>query len=134
MIAAAIFILTFAGLMISYVRYMELDNFSKNSTLATEAVKNQMELIKNTPFPQIVAAHNNTNFAAAGINGLGSVNVNNTNSRLLTITISFSWRQYNGRIIGEDANLNGVLNPGEDLNGNGILDSPVQLRTNVFGG
>ena len=134
MVAAVIFILIFAGLMSSYVRYMELDDFSKNSTLATEAVKNQMELIKNTPFPQIIAEHNNTNFAAAGINGQGAVNVNNANPRLLTITISFSWRQYNGRIIGEDTNVNGVLNAGEDLNANGILDSPVQLRTTIFGG
>lgn len=37
------------------------------------------------------------------------------------------------RIMGEDANFNGVLDAGEDANGNGELDSPCQLETVVFG-
>lgn len=33
------------------------------------------------------------------------------------------------RIIGEDANLNGVLDAGEDDNENGELDSPAHIET-----
>jgi len=35
------------------------------------------------------------------------------------------------KVIGEDKNLNGILDPGEDTNGNGIIDSPVELVTQV---
>ena len=34
--------------------------------------------------------------------------------------------------MGEDTNINGVLNAGEDANGNGVLDSPVEMTTYVY--
>ena len=66
-------------------------------------------------------------FANANLNGIGVSEVDNTNPGLLMVTMSFSWRQTNNRIIGEDTNFNGQLNAGEDKNGNGVLDSPAQL-------
>lgn len=36
------------------------------------------------------------------------------------------------RVIGEDKNLSGTLEPGEDVNGNVLLDSPVSLSTIVI--
>ena len=47
---------------------------------------------------------------------------------LLEIVITISWRTRDGRIFGEDTNLNGALDAGEDKNSNGRYDSPVQLR------
>jgi hypothetical protein len=53
------------------------------------------------------------------------------NAEFLDVTVSICWRQGN-RIIGEDANLNGVLDSGEDtMEANGIIDSTVQLKTRV---
>jgi prepilin-type N-terminal cleavage/methylation domain-containing protein len=41
------------------------------------------------------------------------------------------WRSA-GRIIGEDANFNGVVDAGEDLNGNGVFDgSPALVETRL---
>ena len=49
--------------------------------------------------------------------------------RLFEAKITASFKLPNGRIIGEDKNLNGILDAGEDLNGNGELDSPVFLKS-----
>ncbi|MBI5554451.1 MAG: prepilin-type N-terminal cleavage/methylation domain-containing protein [Elusimicrobia bacterium] len=48
--------------------------------------------------------------------------------RLLEVVITVCWRAKDGRIIGEDTNLNGVLDAGEDMNANSELDSPVKFR------
>jgi len=49
--------------------------------------------------------------------------------RLLEVILTVSWKQRDGRIIGEDLNLNGILDAGEDANSNGRLDSPSELRS-----
>jgi len=51
--------------------------------------------------------------------------------RLFEAKITAHFKLPNGRIIGEDKNLNGILDAGEDLNGNGELDSPVFLKSFV---
>jgi hypothetical protein len=48
--------------------------------------------------------------------------------RLLEIVITVCWHQPNGRMFGEDANLDGNWTIAEDTNGNGQFDSPAQLR------
>ncbi len=50
----------------------------------------------------------------------------------MLVTVTFCWRQSNGRLMGEDSNLNGALNTGEDVNGNGTIDSPVQLIAYIY--
>jgi hypothetical protein len=47
---------------------------------------------------------------------------------LLELTVSVCWKQ-KGRVIGEDKDLDGVLDSGEDANGNGMIDSSVELKT-----
>lgn len=132
MIAAAIFLITFVGILVSYLACLELSEMSKNSSIALHATRTRLEDIKNTTFIQIKATYNNATFAVAGFNGIGVSYVDDTNPRLLKITLSFSWKQPRGRIVGEDTNLNGVLDAGEDKNANGILDSPVELVTYIF--
>ena len=47
-----------------------------------------------------------------------------------TLTVSICWREARGYLVGEDANFNGIEDPGEG-NGNGRIDSPVQLITRI---
>ena len=54
--------------------------------------------------------------------------------RMYQVDITVSWRQRNGRIIGEDNGegaggiaLNGIVDGDEDVDANGILDSPVHI-------
>ena len=52
------------------------------------------------------------------------------NPSLLDVHIAACWNA-RGRVVGEDRNCNGVLDPGEDDNGNGWMDSPVMVSTRV---
>jgi len=132
LIATFILTVTFAGVIIVFFRCMELSEMAGNSSTAVYASKSRIADIENTPFSQIYSTYNNTTFTAAGLDGVGVTYVNNANPELLEVTTAFCWKQKNGRIIGEDTNLNGQLNSGEDQNANGILDSPVKLTTSIF--
>lgn len=50
---------------------------------------------------------------------------------LMDVTVTVFYRSKNGRMVGEDKNLNNVLDAGEDSNNNGALDSPIILKTMV---
>lgn len=132
MVSAMIMILAFMGILYTYVRYLELDELSRNTSLALQASQDKIETIKNTAYDQIVATYNNQTFTYTGINGRGSIRIDSTNPKLMLVTVTFCWKQSNGRLIGEDKNLNGVLNTGEDANANGSLDSPVQLIAYIY--
>lgn len=129
----AIGLLAFAlcGILVTFTSAMSLNAFSKNINIATNAAESLMEKIRTDAFPNIVGDYNGLVFNVTAIPAsVGVVYVNNTNPELLNVTISVCWRQ-GTRIIGEDKNLNGVLNAGEDTNGNGIIDSPVKLTTQI---
>ncbi len=132
LISASVFLIALVGILISYFTCLELSEISKNSSLALHASKARLETIRNTTFNQIKATYNNVTFTVAGLNGIGVSYVDDSNARLLKITISFCWKQASGRVMGEDANLNGQINSGEDANNNSMLDSPVQLVSYVF--
>ncbi len=127
LIASVVFILTLVGILLSYMKCVELNEHSRNLSIAMRGLESRFEDIKNTPFSQIKTSYNQVTFTNANLNGTGVSGVDDTNPALLRVSMSFSWRQSNGRIMGEDANLNGQLNAGEDKNGNGVLDSPAQL-------
>jgi len=104
---------------------------SKNVSIATSAAQGLIENIRTTPFPQIVTDYDHLGFIVNGItNSRGSVYVDDTNPELLLVTISVCWKQ-GIKTIGEDINLNGILDAGEDVNGNNMIDSTVELVTQV---
>jgi hypothetical protein len=133
LIAATVFVVASLGILYAYAKCIELNEIGRGGTAGLEAVKNKMEEVKATPFSQIHDTYNNATFTAAGLNGIGVVYVDNTNSKLLVVKVVFCWRLLNGRVVGEDKNLNGVLNAGEDKNGNNQIDSYVQLVTEIYG-
>jgi len=132
-ILLAVLIAAFAlcGILLTYIACMDMVKVSKNVSIATSAAQGLIEEIRNTPFPQIVTNYDHLGFI---VNGLpanrGIVYVDDTNPELLLVTVSVCWQQGN-KVIGEDKNLNGILDPGEDTNGNGIIDSTVELVTQV---
>jgi hypothetical protein len=132
MIATLVLLPIFAGAVVVFMRCIELNEIARNSSSALLAVKTRMANVENTSFANAVATFHNTTFTQAGLTGMGVTYVSLANPDLLQVTTSFSWQEKNGRVIGEDKNLNGVLNVGEDANGNGVLDSPVTLRTLMY--
>ena len=126
MIAAGILAFSLCGILVAFIASFVLSETSKNVNIATNAAILVAEQVRNTPFSK-VPNYNNLNFIVNDIpQSRGVVYVNTSNNELYVITISVCWSQRN-RVIGEDTNLNGVLNAGEDVNGNGIIDSPVQI-------
>jgi Tfp pilus assembly protein PilV len=132
LISFAVLVTAVSGILLSYLRCLELNEIARNLTLSTELARARMETVKSTTFDQIKLTYDLTNFPTPGMNGRGAIYVNDANPDLLQIIVSVSWQQKNGRIYGEDKNLNGVLNVGEDTNGNSLLDSPVQLVSSIY--
>lgn len=131
LLAAAILAYTVCGMLALYAGCFDLISTSKNTSIAINAAQGLMEEIRNAPFPQIIDDYDNINFTVNTMpSNRGVVYVDDTDPELLRITISVCWNQRN-RIIGEDRNLNGVLEAGEDANSNSVIDSPVQLVTLV---
>lgn len=131
LIALAILIVAISSILITYLACFVLIDTVKNINIATNAAQGIIEEIRSTPFTQIINNYNGLNFIVNDMpSSRGVVYVDDTNPELLQVTVSVCWRHRN-RVIGEDSNLNGVLDVGEDANGNGIIDSPVELTTRI---
>ena len=131
-VSAGILGVVITGIMVSYIRCMELNEVSQNKSLAVKAARSRMELIRMTPYATLVATYNNVAFNVTGFNGRGVSYVTVVDAKNLRLRVSVSWQQKNNRVFGEDANLNGVLNGGEDKNGDGFLSSPVDITEVMF--
>ena len=132
---AAVLILAclFTVVLLVFLKCLELNDVAANSSKALLAAKSRLSEVENTSFSQAYNTYNNVSFNIAGLNGKGVTYVDNSTPNLLSITVVVSWKQPNGRVIGEDKDLDGQLDPGEDQNGNGKLDSLVQLSTIRYG-
>ncbi|MDP8264832.1 MAG: type II secretion system protein [Candidatus Aceula lacicola] len=103
-----------------------------NKTLAVAAAQSKMEEIRNHDYSLIA-----TDYASGGtpgdtfflsqVNGTGVIYIDSSNAQLLEIKVVVSWEDKYDRIIGEDIDLDGILDTGEDSNLNGELDSIVNL-------
>ncbi len=132
MVAALVMIIAFSGVILSYIRCIYLNEVSRSQTLSLLAVKSRVEMIKNTTFAQIPLVYNNITFVLPDIKGRGISYVATVNPSLLRITVSYCWKQKDGRVFGEDTDLDGILDVGEDKNGNGLIDSPVTITTFLY--
>ena len=131
LLAAAILAFALCGILAMYSTCFVLMATSKNINIATNAAQGLIEEIRSPPFTRIISDYNGLNFIVNAIPlSRGVVYVDDTDPELLQVTISVCWNQGN-RIIGEDTDLDGVLDAGEDANGNGIIDSPVELVTRI---
>ena len=134
LMAAAILGIVVVGLVVSYIRCMELNEVSQNKSLALKAARSRMEVIRMTPYANLFATYNAvpfsvpvTNFIGRGVSYATVINAKNTQ-----VTVSVSWKQKNGMVYGEDKNLNGVLDAGEDKNDDVKLNSPVDITEIIY--
>lgn len=128
-LAVAILAFALCAILTTYISCLTLVATSKNINSATNAALGLIEQIRADSFTQIIDDYVGLNFTVNDISSSrGVVYIDDTNPDLLEATVSVCWRQ-GSKIIGEDADLDGVLDAGEDANGNGIIDSPVELTT-----
>lgn len=131
LLAMTVLVVCLTSILLTYVHMFILSDLSRDLTLSTNAVQDKMEEIKKTDFDSLSALNGTTfditGFAASDAKGLIQViDTAYADLKRIRLVACFKSRR---RIIGEDANLNGVLNAGEDTNANGRLDSPVELVT-----
>lgn len=141
MLAAMILAFVLVGLLGTYITCLDLVETSKNTSIALNNCQVKLEEIKNATYAQIKTNYNKVAFETTGIVGKGVTYAQYCNSpsdcadgyaqtNLLEIIASVSFKQKNGRVIGEDKNLNGIINSGEDTSpANGILDSTAEVIT-----
>lgn len=120
------------GILLTYINMFIFTDLARDFTLATNALQAEMEDIKRQNFDNL-SSFNGTPFDMGGFASLdakGRVEVTDTSYgdlKRIRLVACFKSR---GRLIGEDANLDGDLDTGEDtLWVNNRLDSPVELVT-----
>ena len=129
LLAVSILAFCLCGILITYMNMFVLADLSRDFTKVSNGLQLKLEEIKRTSFAGL-SALNGTRFELNGFassDAEGAVEVSDTAySDLRRVRVIVSFRSHN-RIIGEDTNLNGILNAQEDSNGNGRLDSPLEL-------
>lgn len=115
----------------NFVQCSELNSMSRNTSLAVWGERNRLAEIERTPFSQIAATYDRQPFTIDGLNGIGVTYIETTSQDLLTVHATFSWRDMKGRVVGEDKDLDGVLDQNEKGT-SGRLSSPVDLSTRIY--
>ena len=111
-----------------------LADLSNRKTIALGEAQDKMEEIRNHTYSLITTDYASggtpgNKFSLSQINGKGVITIDSSTASLLKVDIVVSFQYKNGRIVGEDLDLDGVLDAGEDANNNGVLDSPVKIST-----
>ncbi|MBP7217130.1 MAG: prepilin-type N-terminal cleavage/methylation domain-containing protein [Candidatus Omnitrophica bacterium] len=132
MFAVGVLALVLCGIIALLVHCFVFVSISKSSNIAMSALLGLSEEIRSSSFAQIAETYDGLNFSVNDLAGSnrGVISVNDTNPEFLQVYMSVCWVQGN-RVIGEDKNLNGSLDPGEDENGNNMIDSSVSLMTRI---
>ena len=136
LVTAGVVVVVLTGLMQLFIYCRALADMAANTAFAVTEAQDKMEEIRNTSYDLIT-----TNYVSGGTPGnifslgahgaVGSIYIDSSNSDLLRVDVSVGWRNINGRVIGEDLDLDGDIDAGEDVNGNSKLDSPVMLSTSI---
>ena len=131
-----ILVIVLANLLGLFIYCSMLAQTSGNMTLAIREAQGKLDEIRDHSYSLITS-----DYAAGGspgntfnlnqLTGKGVIYFESSNPELLQIKVVVSWKNKDTRVIGEDANFNGILDTGEDKNANGQLDSIVSLTTMI---
>ena len=140
LITTAILAVIIIGCLQLFIYSATQAEMTGNLTAAVAEAQSKIEEIRNHNYSAIAADYasggtpGNT-FNLTQLTGKGIIYIDSANapchSELLCVEIDVSWRNRYNRVIGEDTDLDGVLDGGEDVNGNGKLDSPAKLMTMI---
>lgn len=110
---------------------------SGNLTSAMQEAFAKVEEIRATPYSDIMTTfgplvgQTSRSFTPTRVDGLGIIYVNEANPDLLQVEVVVNWQERGRYVVGEDRNLNGLLDGGEDGDGSGRISSPASLVTLV---
>jgi hypothetical protein len=146
MIGTAVLVIALLAMLLVFTSCMGLNDTSGNLTAAMTVAQQKLEELRNlrdSGMPLAAGHYSETldnwssfdHRVAIDIFDDGSDPDGRSNADLYWISISVSWRQKGGRIIGEDNGagagvaLNGICDGTEDVNTNTFLDSPARIIT-----
>ncbi|MCA9403278.1 MAG: type II secretion system protein [Candidatus Omnitrophica bacterium] len=132
--AVSVLVTAIAGMVRLFMYTSTAADIAGRQTIAVTEAQTKLEEIRNTNYDLVA-----TNYGSGGspgntfdlslINGKGVIYIDSSNAELLVLEIVVSWNNKYNRVVGEDKDLDGILDAGEDENGNGKLDSSVELIT-----
>ncbi len=129
-LGVAIFALAACGFLSSFISCATFAESAGNITLITNRAREEMEdSVRRTNFDSLVSYSKLPPGVPIGTSLV--CYVQSINNDLKQVRIVMSCMEKSNRIMGEDKNLNGVLDGGEDRNGDGRLSSPCELITFV---
>ncbi|MBF0384648.1 MAG: type II secretion system protein [Candidatus Omnitrophica bacterium] len=131
MIVSGILAVVIVGMLRLYIYTSVLAKMAENKSVAMGEVQTKLEQIRNATYNNIASTYGTSpgnKFDLSGLTGKGAIYVDSSNPDLLEVEIVACWRDKYGRIVGEDTNLNGILEVGEDLNSDGKITSIVQVK------
>lgn len=137
LVSVVILVLVLVVLLQLYLYWFNLSEAAASFFYAASQTQEKLEEIRNHGFYDFdsIAVDYGSGGSPGNIfhlqhgNATGVIYVNSTNPELLEIEIVTSLQTTIGRVVGEDADLDGTLDAGEDTNGNGKFDSPVTLKS-----
>ena len=136
MVSVLILLPSLTVVMQNFVTCMALNASAEETSKAIWQERSLVAAIEKTSFHTIQDTYNNKSFAMTGLKGFMTTYVDEANgvtdTDLLIVRISATWKDRRGRYNGEDVNLNGQLDVGEDKNNNNRLDSNVGFSTFVY--
>ena len=136
-VVVAIIAVVIPGMMQLFISATDLSDISGSKSAAMAEVYTKMEEIRSHEFDLIA-----TDYASGGTpgnsfdsmilsGGKGMIFVDDDldndsiKDDILEVRVVMSWLDGRGRVIGEDADRNGVFEMSEDVNNDGIYNSPA---------
>jgi prepilin-type N-terminal cleavage/methylation domain-containing protein len=136
LVVVGILAIVILGLIQTFLLGSVLADLSQRKTLAVGEAQDKLEEITNYDYSLVTADYasggtpGNT-FALTHQTGRGVISLDTSMAGVIRVDVVICFRYRDGRIFGEDLDLDGVLDAGEDANGNGIIDSDVKLSTYI---
>lgn len=136
LVTVGILALVLTSMMQLLIYASTLSEMGGSKTLAVKEAQDKMEEIRRHAFGSIAADYSSggtpgNTFTLSTLTGEGLIEIEGGASSLLTIDVSVCWEDKYDRVLGEDRNLNGTLDPGEDADGDDKIDCPIHFRTMV---
>jgi len=142
LISTLIMAVVLAGTFQTASYLLQVNELNDYQVICMNFLEGKMNEIRGVGFDNVLPQYSNVTFlvpelTAKGVQHLGLVTISTLETfssglpSMLGVKIIICLKQKN-RILGEDANFNGLLDTGEDtLNVNGGLDSPYQIEVAV---
>jgi prepilin-type N-terminal cleavage/methylation domain-containing protein len=136
LVVVGILAVVILGLIQTFLLGSVLADLSNRKTIAVGEARDKLEEILNHTFASIATDYGaggtpGNTFATSQITGRGVVTVTAVTASLLQVDVVVCFRYRDGRIFGEDLDLDGTLDAGEDVNGNGVIDSDIRVSTYI---